>query len=570
MLSRRSFLHRGLAAVWLGLSAGRVRAARFFPPPCSRTGAADLAASNPVRPIQPEQTVDVEGFRFVRRWFGDGFKNDQIPFHRPEAQFPGGVPPEPGERTNIVIVGGGLAGLGAAYLLRHHRPVLLELHDRFGGYSQGESWNGLAYSLGGAYFMVADPGTFLHRLYHQLGLVPLRRVTFGNTDDPFEVEGRYVPAPDFWSARGLPEVEREAFRQYASLVSHYAEHYPDIPLDPDADNGWIRDLDRLTLEQHIRQSITVPIPRRLIAALQGYCYSSFGAGWGEISAAAGWNFIAAEEFGRWVLPGGNAGLARAIWERLRNLETGPSNCPARHLRAGCPVVDVRVAGRDDVRVTYRGSDGVYRAIGARRVVLACPKHVCRHILHDWQTLAPEQYAATYEIDTYPYVVANVLIDRPMAREFYDLFLLGDGTLADMPAEDVPPTDALDGLFAQRGTRERTILTVYWPRPYPTGRFDLIADDGWSVHAQTLARRLPALLDLLGLAPGDVREVRMARWGHAMPIARPNLIADGVLELVRQPFMEHVFFVNQDNWALPAVETSLLEAESMRPLVEAGL
>ena len=39
------------------------------------------------------------------------------------------------------------------------------------------------------------------------------------------------------------------------------------------------------------------------------------------------------------------------------------------------MVDVRVLGRDRVRVTYSTAPGVYRALIAKRVVMACPKHV---------------------------------------------------------------------------------------------------------------------------------------------------------------------------------------------------
>jgi hypothetical protein len=566
VLSRRRFIQRGFEALALTMAAGRAHAQ---PRPAPNTGAVPLDASNPIRPIAAAATVGVAGFPFHPHWLGDYFDADDMPFHYPENTFPGGEPPQPTERADVVVIGGGLSGLASAYLLRRHRPILLELHGRFGGYSQGESWDGLSCSLGGAYFITPDPGSFLNRFYRELGLTPLRRETFGNTDDPYEVDGRYVEARDFWAAADLPPEDREGFRQYGALVSRYVDQYPDIPLDPAADNQWIRDLDLISLEAHIRKTLTVPVPRRLAAALQGYCYSSFGCGWGEVSAASGWNFIAAEEFGRWVLPGGNAGLARAIWERLAQQEH-PRGFSPPLLRAGCRVVDVRLAGPDEVRVTYRGADGVFRCIAARRVVAACPKHVCRHIIRGWADLAPEQFTATYRVETYPYVVANVLIDAPMARAFYDLFLLGDGSIADMTPEHLPLTDALDGLFAERGAPQRTILTLYWPRPFPSARFGILAEQGWANYAAAIAARLPDLLSLVGTDARRVRQVRLARWGHAMPLARPTLIADGTCELLRRPLLDRVFFVNQDNWALPAVETALLEAQAMRPLVENGL
>jgi len=60
----------------------------------------------------------------------------------------------------------------------------------------------------------------------------------------------------------------------------------------------------------------------------------------------------------------------------------------------------------------------------------------------------------------------------------------------------------------------------------------------------------------------VRQVRFTRWGHAMPIARPGLIANGTAEVAHRPIGNNLYFANQDNWALPAVENSLLDAKAV--------
>ncbi len=63
----------------------------------------------------------------------------------------------------------------------------------------------------------------------------------------------------------------------------------------------------------------------------------------SISAASGWNFVAAEEYGRLVFQGGNASMAWAHWDALRQ-EEARAGAPARMLRAGARVVDVRRDG----------------------------------------------------------------------------------------------------------------------------------------------------------------------------------------------------------------------------------
>ena len=53
----------------------------------------------------------------------------------------------------------------------------------------------------------------------------------------------------------------------------------------------------------------------------------------------------------------------------------------------------------------------------------------------------------------------------------------------------------------------------------------------------------------------------------MPIHAQGLIADGTCEKVRRPTMDdRLFFVQQDNWALPAVENCLLDAKTYTDIV----
>lgn len=586
--SRRQFIVSGIGALAAGMAAHRAHGtsglalglgrAIVLPPPsgsCADTGALSRFNAGPFGevPYSPS-SITIGGLPFADRWFGDDFNPSDIPFHSSETQYPGGVPPEPTESVDIAVVGGGLSGLAAAYLLRHKKPVLLELHPQVGGTSVGARWRGIEYSQGGAYFITPDEGSDLQWLYRQLGLHRTARVS-PSSDDLNELRGQIEPG--FWSADGLAGDERLAFEQYRALVQEYVDNYPEIPLDDSLDNTWIRDLDRLSLKQHILQRLTVPVPDALQAAIQGYCFSSFNAGWDEISAAAGWNFIAAEEFGRWVLPGGNAGLIDALWRELQGLESRtPLNCPPRYLRAGCRAVDVRVLGPKRVQVTYKCADGTFRSLIAKRVVVCCPKHICRHILHGMREQDPQRYQDLYEVHTNAYVVANVLLTRRIPLDFYDIFLLKDASFPNGSGVGPSPesfsraTDVVKGDFTRRTPVGNGVLTLYWPLPFPRGRFDILFDHGFNDFATRIAPELDTTLNILGLRRRDVKQIRLSRWGHSMPIARPGLIASGLLERIRAPYKNDIFFVNQDNWCLPAVETCLIEAFAMRDPILDGL
>ena len=76
--------------------------------------------------------------------------------------------------TNVLIAGGGVAGLAAARALRlqgQHDFALLELEDSAGGNSRGGAVNGIACPLGAHYLPVpGDDAPVVQDLLEELGL----------------------------------------------------------------------------------------------------------------------------------------------------------------------------------------------------------------------------------------------------------------------------------------------------------------------------------------------------------------------------------------------------------------
>ncbi len=573
MPTRRQFLRGGLGAVVAGLTMRRawaggemVPSLPGFPPslvrnPCPPTGALPTWQTRPLEllPLSPD-SVMVDGLPFAPRFTGDDYAFADFPFHSCENCFPANRPPDPTEEVELAIVGGGLSGLAAAYLLRDRSPVLFELKNRFGGVSAGESWGGTPYSLGGAYFITPDEESFLESLYRELELDQVVRVDEGQ----FFFEYRGAIQDRFWEGKGLSADEREAVRRYTELVAHYGENYPEIPLPDGPQSAWIRELDRLTLKDDIEQRVGMPLPRVLEQAIQAYCYSSFGAGWQDLSAAGGWNFLAAEEFGRWVLPGGNAYLVDQMWRRLALADSGlQSHCSGGRMRGGCRVVDVRLVEGRRVQVTYRDPAGQFRSLLTRRVVMACAKMIAKYIIRRLDSLDAEKLESMHNVHYAAYAVANVLLSQPISRDFYDLFLLGSDTFPMTPAafeQRSEVVDVLSGHYARQGPSSRSVLTLYWPLPWASSRFTLLDDNAWQSYAESIAPQVRRILALLEVRHTSVRQIRLTRWGHAMPVSAPHFLADGHGERLRRPINDQIWFVNQDNWALPAVENCLLDAQ----------
>lgn len=484
----------------------------------------------------------------------------------------GGRIPPPAESVPLVIVGGGMSGLATAYLLRKYNPVVLERAARFGGNSRGESWSGADYSIGAAYFVKPEPDSPIGSLLGELGVSTRWRSV--DSEDPIEWRGRLYR--NFWQG----ETDPPHAAQFKKIARHFADVYdgkggrvyPDIPVTDSRLRAAVNHLDRLTFRQHLEKVAGRPLHPHIETAMEHYCWSSFAAGFGEISAAAGLNFYAGERAGLVVLPGGNAAVAETFMQRLLD------SLPRANLRNDSIVFDVR-ADAEGATVAYRDPRGEIRAIRARAVVLACPKFAVKRILHE---IEPARAEAIGRLRYNAYLVANVLLRGPVKEKFYDLFMIGEGKtdrndiVGSTQRQKV--TDVVLGTYANanakmdahtdaNGTSGKSILTLYRALPFDAGRPMVYAADAYSKFRYEFEEQIQKnILPLVGTSAKDMIDLRIARWGHPLPVAAAGLIADQTVDAIQKPFRERVFFVEQDNWMLPALETALSEALTWSPRV----
>jgi hypothetical protein len=526
-------------------------------------------AALPTAPPPTPPTAQLAGISPIDRGLGDV---TPAKFFGDEPEYPhhilwdkqgylasiGGQLPVPEARVPLVVVGGGVSGLVTSYLLRSYQPVILEQAQRLGGNSQGQSWRGIDYSIGAAYLIEPEAGSPLEKLLVELGIPEMWTARVG--EDPVALSGKVYT--NFWDGGTSPEesAQFERLATYLRAMNRGQDGlmYTEIPITDPAQTAYVKALDRTSFREHIEKIAGKPLHAHIESTMEHYCWSSLGATAAEVSAAAGLNFYAAEFGTVVVLPGGNAAIAERVLERLITA------IPPTHVHAGAVVFDVRVVS-DGVVVAYADQHRRPHVIHAQAVVLSCPKFVVRRILDGIET---ERVEAIRRLRYRSYLVANVLLNQGINDPFYDLFLLGDGRLeaADLraAAQRQQVTDVVLANYA-RPDPAHTVLTLYRGLPYDGARAELYAPDAYARYRAMFERQMyETILPLLQLKRDNIVDLRIARWGHPLPMAAPGLIADGTIEAIRAPFRERVFFVEQDNWALPAFESGVTEALTWAP------
>ncbi|MEK6580616.1 MAG: NAD(P)-binding protein, partial [Bdellovibrionota bacterium] len=317
------------------------------------------------------------------------------------------------EVAPLVIVGGGMSGILTAYALRKYNPILLEQAPRMGGNSRGESWRGIDYSIGAAYFTKPDSGSFIDQLIQEIGLT--NEIQIRQNHDPVLFQGRMLS--HFWNGASDPEHSSQFVilkKYFEDLVAEKSGlSIPQIPFSPKNPSPETLRLSKITFKEHLETLLSGPLHPHLNALIERYCWSSFAASSGEIHAAAGINFFASEFQSLCFVPGGNSRIAELTLSKLM------SQIPHSHFRPESMVYDVR-ADLSGARVSYVDAKGVSKVISTDCVVLACPKFIAAKLLHE---IEPERAKAIKTLEYHSYLVANVWVNHSSKFSFFVLYSL---------------------------------------------------------------------------------------------------------------------------------------------------
>lgn len=531
-MNRRDFILSSLAGTSLALMPGLGRAHSFFPTlPPDEWDMAPLERMN-----RYEGSSEIEGDTHDEAheifWDKDGYVRKK-----------GGVP-RVSAHYDVVIIGGGLAGLSAAHQLKNKKILLIEGHPRLGGNAKAQAFGNSYVSQGSAYVTVPEEGDEIDSFYRDLGLKSRFRQV-DHLEEAVMIGGK--PVRHFWQGESAPAFAQEFLRAKAKFKEIYENNYPELPIWDNSSSGrtYFNSLDTLTFSQWIDRELKGTHPH-LIEFINLYCWSSFSAGAHEISAAQGLNFLSSDLAGTQVLPGGNGLIAQAIYEKLKKRSKVT-------LLSSSFALDVQSAGGKSI-VCYKDRNQKLQTVSARHCIVSSPKMVAKKII---STLSRPQEKAMSDLSYRAYLVANVLLKKKISSPGYDLFTM-KGSVPVKPHEESRDrvfTDIVFADWANRDSSDKSILTLYLPLPYTMAQQYLFVPGLYEKYQQRILNSLSLYLSGQGLSHSDVAGIRLVRYGHALPLAKVGGVSSGLFERASASIDGTIHFSNQDNWGNPCFETS---------------
>ncbi|WP_255580493.1 FAD-dependent oxidoreductase [Diaphorobacter sp. MNS-0] len=456
-----------------------------------------------------------------------------------------GAPYQPDivRRTQVVIAGGGVAGLAAARALRLAGVddfQCMEMDGQPGGNSRAGSVGGLACPLGAPGLPVpGDDAREVQDLLEELGLRQREAGRWRYGGEAGQYLARSPQERLFFQGHwqdgllpvaGVGEATLAQYRRFGARVAELAgaARFAMPVLKTWAPNRALapvhQSLDAMTFEAWLAQEGLDDAHLRWY--LDYCCRDDYGAGAARVSAWAGIRYFASRhgfrapgEGGEGVdppgellaWPEGNGWLTRRLAAPLAQ---------GGQLRTGASVLRIAETRRGvEVDVYLHASDSIERW-QARRCIVALPVHVAARVVRpapDFLTQAARQ------LQWAPWLVANIHIDAPLAERDGAAPAWNNVLHADPVAGGLgyvhagrPRTDSRpDSRPASPGP---TVLTYYQALGDVPGAHQQLAEQPWTHWRSAILAALSAPHpDLQGRAT----RMEVTRYGHATPLPVPG-------------------------------------------------
>lgn len=498
---------------------------------------------------------------------------------------------------DVVVVGGGLSGLAAAWRLDGRSVLLLDGNRRVGGNAGLEERAGLRFATAGTCLQMPVQGSETADLLKGLDLWGKWRVATADTLVFFDTKGLLASLGEISAAllrhpralldpalfgltaalarsllggrRFVAAPKRLGEPVFAGLFAYLARfaagtgRYPAVPWHPGC--GWSREemelFDRISLHDLLfdeRVRATLPealrpetsfgslVRNAVETTLRVECTSTR-----EVSAYVGLHFLVGYLSGDLVaFPGGNGFVAGRLRDRLLAR-------PLCRIGEDARVVSVVREGHR-YRIGFE-QGGTMRNATARAVIWAAPKHAVPGAV-PW--LPPALLEAMGRIEYRDYCVANVILRKPVLERHFGGYAVERDGRPEGPDDWCRSggcivanwMDPKESGKARGAAGDAGVLTLLKPVP---GRADQgrLASADFDALQRSVHEEVREMLLATGNAPDLVEDIRIWRWEKGLVTARIGQVADDVFGRASAP-CGGVFFANQDGIGIGNLESAV--------------
>jgi hypothetical protein len=434
------------------------------------------------------------------------------------------VPADNWRSIKVAIVGGGIAGLSAAWKLSKENfndYVLLELEKEVGGTSRSGCGDPVGYPWGAHYLPVPfQENEELIELLDEMSLIDGRRE---NGDivikeqflcrEPEErvfYKGRWYEG--LYMNAGADDEDKRQFAEFQKKIDHWVDWHdasgkrafvvPSAFCSTDAE---VTSFDKISFAEWLRQNGFNS--ERLIWYCDYACRDDYGLNLEQTSAWAGLFYFCSrvrksgEESQAFItFPEGNGRFVNHLSDKVND----------KILRSHMVVSVVPTANGVDV-ICLVGLE--LRGFHCEKVVYASPMFTAPYAIREFNEIVPFNAS---EFQHNAWFVANLFLnDRPRLRFAKDFPLSWDNVFYDSPSLGYVNATHQKGI-----DYGPTVWTYYYPMCHEENGRTKLFNYSWREFADVcltdISRAHPEIYELCD-------RVDIMRWGHAMISSRPGFI-----------------------------------------------
>jgi hypothetical protein len=447
--------------------------------------------------------------------------------------------PAVGRTADVAIIGGGAAGIAAAWKLSKLGldVLILENEPVAGGAARSTALAGLQCPLGGTYFY--QYGGEIKAFLDDIGY---RSAETGEDAQLFDGQLH----TDWWSPKNInslpiAETERASFRKFRDILLAL-KPVPSYPLSA-ARPELVSEYDGISAEAFVARFGSAVLSERMDL----FARSVLGAPLREVNAYSFINMYSGEFGDAYQVPCFTApgGLSAII--ELAMIKLGDN-----HIQQECLVVGVENHG-EDVEVQYVDAGGAPRAVIAKHAVVAVQKRIASRIVRG---LPDNQLAAMRRVRYAPYLTIVLRCNAPLfPRGTFDCWL---------PDKQGRFTDVLDISQTYTGTMPAPALSamanayiLFCPRP--ESEREMLQDERKLVSFAQVA--VHGLSEHFKNALDIIEEIHVFAFGHSMVI--PHVGSHREFGPIISRPVGNIQFANSDNDLVPGFENALMAGLGVR-------